>query len=116
MFSAYLPCVVVEPSHSKRHAGQRRHRRGVAALGGPVPQLVLLEGEPVEPAGDGFLDLGVLDGGAGMWRLSRQQSRGERACDDKNSRCAAIAENDAVGVGADWRHALAIPAQTTRPR
>ena len=57
MFSAYLPCVVVEPSHSMAMPGQRRHRRRIAALGGPVAQLVLLEGQPVEPAGDRLLHL-----------------------------------------------------------
>ena len=48
MFSAYLPCVVGRAFAEHGHAGQRGHRRRIAALGRPVAELVLLVGQPVE--------------------------------------------------------------------
>ena len=42
-----------------RHARQAGHRRRVAPLGGPVPQFVLLIGEPIEPSANGLSHLGI---------------------------------------------------------
>ncbi len=46
------------------HAGERGHRGGIAALGSPMTEFVLVVGEIVEAFANDFAGTRVVDGGA----------------------------------------------------
>ena len=87
MLAAYLPCVVVEPSHSRAVPAKRRHRRRIAVVGGgPVAQARLVGGQPLQPAGDGPVHVGVLHTRRRV--RSREQQRRKNDADEPAFRTA----------------------------
>ena len=52
-------------------AGERGHRRRISALRRPVPELVLVVGQPIEPLADHLADARILH--ARCWRAGQQR-------------------------------------------
>ena len=102
MLAAYLPCVVVEPSHKQRRGGQCRHRGRIMIVAGrPMSEARLVGGQPFQSPGDHAFDVGVLFGGQRRGRPHRRQGNHQhRAGPPKRGRdCAAERKRSPLAMG-----------------